>query len=255
MLSRDNINNNIKLLCNIMIHLIAHRGIGEENTLNALTAIKRYKNTKQIQYGIEFDIQINKNEHLLCYHDRTLERLHNDTTSIFNLSIDKVKQYNIPHFNDILEDFKDDRFYLNIEIKWYDCEYDYKKLCDKVIETIINKKISNYIISSFNTNIIEYLLTNYTAHTICLISNEYPSIEKMRKYKRLGMNNIVLNKQLFSLSNELKDMKLMYFIIYDKNNTNSSLDDKIIQYAIENNIKIITDDVDKCNKIIMELIA
>jgi glycerophosphoryl diester phosphodiesterase len=56
--------------------ILAHRGVIEknkENTLSSLKAIKKYSNTANIKFGVEFDINLTSDLQLVLYHDEYIK--------------------------------------------------------------------------------------------------------------------------------------------------------------------------------------
>ena len=76
--------------------ILAHRGVIEENkenTLGSLKAIKKYSNTTDIGFGVEFDINLTSDLQLVLYHDEYIKGTENkiiDLTYTKLKSLDKV---------------------------------------------------------------------------------------------------------------------------------------------------------------------
>src|SRR3989304_8286013 len=137
--------------------IICHRGIKIENE-NTLENIIKTKDLthKDILFGVEFDIQLTKDNKLVCYHDENLLRLHNIDKRIVDNNYEDLN-VKLPFLKDILEKIKDnDNFFIDIELKYYDklsnenYQDEYCSVLLKEVEQI--KKKDNLIISSFNYN-------------------------------------------------------------------------------------------------------
>lgn len=239
------------------IMIIGHRGIHNkhmENSMESFKEIFNHKNNNNISYGLEFDIQPIQNGELVCYHDRTLDRLHNDNRKISELSMDDINTLNIPKFDDILKTFKDTNYILDVEIKSYSLtDNDIIDISKNVIDLIIKYNMENQcIITSFDENILTYLLKISHKIKCYLIINENLNYELISCLIKNNMRGIVINKNIISKLKDIvsNNLEIMVYTFYNKEDENEN-DNKII-----NNIKnipdifIITDNVPECERIL-----
>ena len=82
--------------------ILGHRGVTDkENTYDSITGIvniaKKYPTAK---WGVEFDVQMTKNGNIVCYHDKTLLRIHNRNDTVYDADLNNL---NICKLDDILD--------------------------------------------------------------------------------------------------------------------------------------------------------
>ena len=200
---------------------------------------------KKIKIGIEFDIQLTKDEKLICFHDKNMKRLFNKDYIIENINSEIIKEFkDICYLDDILNFYKDNKnIILNIEVKCFQLSELKKILCDKIIN-LVEKYDCNFIISSFNYEIVNYLGKNKNNFLVGYIidnfdKNEYNKIKNRIDYL---ICNKSINKDLIL---KISEEKILIFTLY--NNSNISLDDDyLIKYFYKNkNIGFITDNIYK----------
>jgi len=220
------------------INLIAHRGFcnGEfENTFPAfLNACKKPF------YGIETDIQFTSDNHIVCFHDRTISRLMGEKIKLTELSYKELyKKQFLPHnhihlktkictFSNYLKICKKYKKQCIIEIK--------NKLNDKQIKKIFSKirwlrYIDNCTIISFNQHVLKKIRQfNEDIKLQLLIKNPLrPYISFCKKYnidasildrlitkdvvKKLNANNIKIGAWTVNdknIAQHLCDMGVTY---------------------------------------------
>jgi len=231
-------------------YILAHRGVigdGVENTFESLNNIKKYLNDK-IVYGIEFDIQEISTGDIVCYHDKDLERLHDNISKICDLTSEDILKYDIPYLSEVIEQFIDTNYLLDVEIKSYNLDNDKKEqISKKAVNLIIEKKLrNNCIISSFDPEIIKYLLTNYPEiESYLLIKNELDE-NILNNFINIGMKGIAINKEQYLKVGEYisKGLSVAIYTFFNKKDSN---DIYIMEYLSQfNDLIYITDNVDKC---------
>ena len=129
----------------MFIHYI-HRGLAKKNFKeNTLPA---FKYSFKQRYGIETDIQVTKDNQLICFHDFNLKRIFNLNKSIKDINyltlkaISKKKKATIPLLEELLKISKN-KYPLLLEIKPL-----FKKI--NLLNLIqLTKKIKKYGIISF----------------------------------------------------------------------------------------------------------
>jgi glycerophosphoryl diester phosphodiesterase len=217
------------------IVILCHRGIfGNdivENTLEAFMKVNTYINT-----GIELDIQITKDDEIICYHDFNLKRIHNIDKNVADLTIEDVNKLNITTLENVLKNIND--VFIDIEIKSISFN---KKICDKLIFLINLHKLKKYIITSFDINVIKYILSSSTLNCGLIISNS--EIVEIEQLVENGIKNIIINKCNIDIYSKFKnELQIYAYTFFDKN---SEDDDKNLKKCLDNNIYIITDDIEK----------
>jgi glycerophosphoryl diester phosphodiesterase len=244
-------------------YLIGHRGITSihsENTLESICYIKKFKNLNNLpfNFGSEFDVMLTKDDKIVCHHDNNLKRMTNIDIDVCNINYDELKnikiknKYKIPLLKNILDSFKNLNFLLDIEIKDnfkndklnifinkfsnLICKYDYKNFVIKSFNhNIINKlkllvpdlKIG-YLIEYFDESFLNYK-NSIIFFDVCLFD------EKYCKKK----NIICINKYIKNLQKK-NDLGCYTFL----SNTNIQNENLIFDSIIKYNIKyIVTDNI------------
>lgn len=152
-----------------MTKIFAHRGskgTHPENTLNAFKEACRVKAD-----GIELDIQLTKDHHLVVIHDETVDRTTNGQGFVKDLTLVEIKKLDagswydekyqgvkVPTFKEVLALLKQEAFngILNIEVKTDRFRYKgIEKLMVKELEAISFP--GTYMYSSFNTKTLKRL--------------------------------------------------------------------------------------------------
>jgi len=143
--------------------IIAHRGLHNqypENTLESFEAA-----IQSNVDGIECDVQITRDGHVVVFHDSTLERMGHSQKFIQELTIEQVREVDIVHpqsnkkakIPTLLEvcDFIKDQCLFNIELKNYSF---FDHCLEKAVLQILNtfKIESHILISSFNPISLRY---------------------------------------------------------------------------------------------------
>lgn len=201
-----------------MVLILAHRGIHhkfKENTLKSIIQIFKYK-TNKYHFGVELDVNLTKDNKIIIYHDEHIKNL-----KINNLNYDEIKliDNDITLLEDVLIEFKNKDYVLNIELKEYPIlknEY-----CNLLINLLNSYKNVNYILSSFNQEICSLL--NSKEINCYKIGSEYEYGE-IQNYKNLNEKAIGV------------------YTLFEK-----SFDENFLNKIININI-LITDDVDKLIK-------
>lgn len=201
-------------------YIIAHRGVTEnglkENTKESLTAIKSIKT--DIKLGIEFDIQITLDNKIIIFHDEEIDKkIIEQTTYSEILEIDN----DIIELEEILKEFDNTKFLLNIELKNYSNKINRLKLFIKLTKEIIARYDINFYFSSFDREICSNLENCY-----------YISEEINDKNVDITEYNCLKNY----------DNLVGVYTLYDNNNFNLLFIDEVLSKKI---IYLITDNVEK----------
>lgn len=164
--------------------VIGHRGYVEtgqsrllENTLLAFE--QAWKNGAE---GVEIDVHLTKDDHLVCYHDFTLEKLGN-SKKIQNCSLEELKgielpeEQEIPVIEEIFDHFSD-KLFLNVEIKAPEAVY---PVMDIIEERGLKERC---LVSSFHATAIEVITkANRGIHAALLYDAPWGKIEKAKAVK------------------------------------------------------------------------
>ncbi len=154
------------------ILIIGHRGMKAfypENTM-----ISFQKAIEAGVDGIEMDINMTKDGHLVVIHDTSVDRTTDGSGPVQNMTLKELKELDagsrfssdfknekIPTFEEFLEFVKSKNLLLNVEIKDY-------RLCvvDKTIKTLEEYKLSDrYVITCFNADVTSYAHQRYGVKT------------------------------------------------------------------------------------------
>lgn len=142
--------------------IIAHRGI-YNNIKVPENSILSFKKAIELNYPIELDVNITKDNILIVFHDDNLLRMTGLNRNINDLTYIEIKNLNllntkekIPTLEEVLK-LVSGKVLLNIEIKK---TKKYKLLINSLIKLLNNYK-GNYIIQSFDYKSLLYLKKNY----------------------------------------------------------------------------------------------
>ena len=87
------------------IRTFAHRGYHDENAPeNSLTA---FENAKRLGHGVELDVQLTLDEHLVVFHDQDLERMCGVSRNIGDLTYEELLEYKLKGSNEKIPLFED----------------------------------------------------------------------------------------------------------------------------------------------------
>ena len=144
--------------------IIAHRGVFNNIDIPE-NSMKAFKKALKLNYPIELDIQLTKDNILVVLHDHTLQRMTGDSRILQELTTSRIED-----------------------------------TCTKLIEELTN--YHNYDIKSFNPKIVKYIKDNYPDITIGYLidysyQNKFLNILKKRIFiKYCNPDFIAISKQL-----------------------------------------------------------
>lgn len=261
--------------------IICHRGVDRknENSLESISAIsscykEKSSNSTPIHCGVEFDIQMISDGTIICYHDDTLERLHNKSDKVYVLTADHMNELGITLFEDLIEKLSNNinisremnNTLFDVEFKIFDLSDDQVKLmCDKVLYICYRYEfLSKCLFSSFDKRVIDYLshqkyvsLTQYASINFAyIIYNEYEESDVIHMYNK-GMRSIVINKELSNITfffEHFATYVYTFFDINDEDNLDYKRDEDIIYDIIDKCAGFITDDYDRMHNILVKKI-
>ena len=218
--------------------ILFHRGDVSkynENTIDSIVSIQSNNLIKNKNYlfGVEFDIQINKDNSLVCYHDDNIKGLKNKVeSSDDNFIFDN----NINFLEDILEKITSKEIILNVELKIYNLSIDRIHFFCNKLKLILKKYDLNFLLTSFNKDAIRYLMKNKT-YKLGMIFCERIDKECIPIIPELDY--IVIDKKQTSIINKYKDKKILFYTLKD-----SDYDIEIVKkFKLNENVGFISDDV------------
>ena len=136
---------------------IGHRGAKGYEPENTLVSFE--KAVQMGADGIELDVHLSIDGHLIVIHDETIDRTSNGKGVVNQLTLDELKsftineKYTIPTLEEVL-DLVDQRCFVNIELKNQDTA---EKVVQLIEHSISDKKwnYTNFLVSSFDWNALQ----------------------------------------------------------------------------------------------------
>jgi glycerophosphoryl diester phosphodiesterase len=136
---------------------IGHRGAKGHAPENTMIAFR-----KAIELdvdGIELDVHLTSDKHLVVIHDETVDRTTNGSGNVHTFTLDELKSlridnlYEIPMLSEVL-DLIDKKTFLNIELKGKNTA---KPVANLIQRYILEKKwtYNHFIVSSFDWNVLQ----------------------------------------------------------------------------------------------------
>ena len=139
----------------------AHRGCSQMYPENTLLAFEKAAAIEGLT-GIELDIQLTKDGHMVVYHDEKIDRTTDGTGELRNYTLEELKEFKIDAGNgaceriptieeilDLLEDRMRSGLKLNIELK--NGRFPYEGMEQKIIELIRKRGMQEKVVySSFS---------------------------------------------------------------------------------------------------------
>ncbi|WP_431243836.1 glycerophosphodiester phosphodiesterase [Flavobacterium sp. P21] len=136
---------------------IAHRGAKAYEPENTLQAFQKALDLHSD--GIELDVHLSSDEHIIVIHDETIDRTTNGKGEVNTFSLAELKsfliegKYQIPTLNEVF-DLVDKKCLINIELKGFGTAPKVVALIEKYISEK-DWKYEHFIISSFDWNMLE----------------------------------------------------------------------------------------------------
>ncbi len=136
---------------------IAHRGAKAYEPENTLQAFQKALDLNSD--GIELDVHLSSDEHIIVIHDETIDRTTNGKGLVKDFTLAELKsflidgKYQIPTLNEVF-DLVDKRCLINIELKGLGTAPKVVQLIEKYISEK-NWNYEHFIISSFEWNMLE----------------------------------------------------------------------------------------------------
>ncbi len=173
------------------VSLIGHRGVMghpelKENTIPAFDmALSR-------SAGIEFDLQLTKDEVAMVHHDPNLRRVHNLQGELSSLTYKELREKcpAVPSLHEVLDRYQDSAPLLFIEHKLQTSKERNEILASLVYEQITKRKLlAKCVVISLKTECLEFYRTQYPElqlASVYLISPK-KSISYVRQYPGVGL--------------------------------------------------------------------
>ncbi|WP_149205651.1 glycerophosphodiester phosphodiesterase [Flavobacterium johnsoniae] len=136
---------------------IAHRGAKAYEPENTLQAFQKALDLNSD--GIELDVHLSSDEHLIVIHDETIDRTTNGKGFVNDFTLTELKsflidgKYQIPTLNEVF-DLVDKKCLINIELKGLETASKVVALIEKYVSEK-NWNYNHFIISSFDWNMLE----------------------------------------------------------------------------------------------------
>ncbi|SEQ38776.1 Glycerophosphoryl diester phosphodiesterase family protein [Lachnospiraceae bacterium RM5] len=141
---------------------IAHRGYYDNSSDAPENSMAAFRKAKEMNFGIENDIQVTKDDKLIVFHDNTIKRMCGPDKKIAESTYEELLEYNlcgskekIPLFKDFIKEM-DENTPLVIEIK---PEKNAIRACEKLVEEIADFK-GDYCVQSFDSRVLAWFRKN-----------------------------------------------------------------------------------------------
>lgn len=239
-----------------MNHLvISHRGYFDnveiiENTIPAFV--------NNIIDGIELDVQMTCDGIVVCYHDESLNRLHNSDIIITRSDYENLTPFSVDKFDDVLKHLSvhiTKPIIINCEIKIHDKfnnDTYINKLCMKVNDIIKKYSQLHILVTSFSTKVITIMKSLSINSTMIFheYSNEIANfLEKYADTKSIVFNKDIVNDKLIDITDDTFNKLHIYLYTYFDNDKNNEKD---VYIEHHDSIRYITNDPIETHKMICD---
>lgn len=129
----------------------AHRGFYKKDQSIKENSMKAFEEAVNRGYGIELDVQLNKDHEVVVYHDFNLTRLEEAEFNIKDLGLVDLRQYEICTLQEVL-DLVQGKIELIVELK---SDSNRNELCQKVTD-ILKYYNGPYCVESFDPRIVRW---------------------------------------------------------------------------------------------------
>jgi len=205
------------------VKIWAHRGCSYEYPENTLPAFKAACELTGIT-GIELDIQLTKDGHIVVFHDETVDRVTDGMGNVKDFTLEELKQLSIletegketisdltiPTMEEVLKLIKpySEEYGIQINIELKNSKFSYEGMEEKILELIDRYKMRDYIVfSSFNKDSIKLLkqmdkyisvaILVYDVQECIIFANDnqidayHPNMETLNKNVKIPDNSVV----------------------------------------------------------------
>ena len=227
--------------------IILHRGNTEtytENSYQAITSICSYDNSS-VKVGVEFDVRISKDNHLILSHDSDLSRVFGISSSIEETDSDNLIKTGLTKLTDILDFFllQESSYIIDIEFK-LENNTDRKKLTGVVVNTLKRYPLlfPMIIITSFDKEFINILLDMNLSYQVALILYNNIDGDMLTYFINKGMKQLVVHKTCSLDQIEKYDLDIYMYTLFDGSDDDGDIE-LVKKYT--NDIYFITDSYTK----------
>lgn len=141
----------------------AHRGLHDKDSGVPENSEKAFALAVDCGFGMEFDLQLTKDNYVVVHHDHSILRTCGEDRLISDMDLGELRQYRlfgtdekIPLLEDVLK-IVDGRTPLIIEFKSYN---DVNELCSRAMEILKDYK-GLYCVESFDPRIVKWFMDNH----------------------------------------------------------------------------------------------
>ncbi len=193
----------------------AHRGLSSYYPENTMSAIKGSIGHCDF---IEVDVQLSKDEQPVIIHDDTLDRTTNYKGRVCDFNLDELKKLDygdgekLLTLHDALKFVKDNKLYINVEIKDMHNNFNDELVVDTVLNVIKSQDVQNRVlISSFRHEYLPLCKKKLDIPTAALVENTHP--KNLLKYlKDLGVDSYHISYALVDAKVVRELKKAGYFV-------------------------------------------
>ena len=169
--------------------IIAHRGVYDNKKIPE-NSILAFKKAIELKLPIELDVQLTKDNKLVVFHDNNLVRMTGYNNYVKELTLEEIRKLKlldtkekIPTLKEVLE-LVDSKVLIDIEIK---NTKQTNEISYILLENLKHYK-GNFIIKSFNPNIIKYLKKQEPSYTYGILISD----KQENKFKKFLSTSTLL---------------------------------------------------------------
>jgi glycerophosphoryl diester phosphodiesterase len=221
-----------------MVLRIGHKGCSYKRA-NSLEAIEHAIHNLKVDV-VEIDIRLTKDLKLVLHHDPNFT-VNNQIIEIYSHNYsDLIKYKNIDKLSDVAKHIPDEcKIYLDLKKSNDHFENDYnEKIENKIVEYFKSlSNCDNYIVASFDHEIVRNILSKSIKHKIIFIKTCYITYEFPMKYiKRYLKHNDIdylscsiqsINKKVIEICHEYNIQVLVYTV------NNKQTMDKLVKLGVD----------------------
>jgi glycerophosphoryl diester phosphodiesterase len=197
---------------------IAHRGLFDNSKDAPENTILAFKRAVDAGYGIELDVQLSKDKHVVVAHDYDLKRICGHNKAIKDLSYKELienKIFNsaesIPLFTDVLQVING-KVPLIVEIK---TEEEYKEICT-LTDKILSAYTGTYCVESFSPFVVNWYKINRPEIIRGQLADDFLFKKRFKsKIKNYILTNMVYNAvskpDFIAYNHQFKNKKILQF--------------------------------------------
>jgi glycerophosphoryl diester phosphodiesterase len=178
-------------------HYIAHRGLFDNVKEVPENTVPAFKKAVEAGYGIELDVQLSRDKHVVVTHDYNLKRICGENKDIKDLSYQELCAYkimnsaeSIPLLTDVLQ-VVDGKVPLIVEIK---TEGDFIELCMLTAEILCAYK-GTFCVESFSPYVVGWYKKNHPK----IIRGQLADDFSIKRYFKSAMKNWILTNMAYNV--------------------------------------------------------